>query len=75
MEKMKEYLKKVMADGDGTPSAMRWMSVVALFAGIVIAFVGLLKGKDLSTLAVLCGVFVGSAFGGKVAQSSIENRN
>jgi hypothetical protein len=70
-----DYLKKLLADNAGDPSSMRVMSFIALFAGVIIAGVGLAMGKDLSSLAILSGVFVGGAFTGKVAQSSIENKS
>ena len=49
-------------------SCMRFMSLSALLFGFGIAVVGLYQSKDLSSLAVLAGVFVGPAFAGKVAQ-------
>lgn len=71
---MLDYIQKLLADHSGDPSSMRAMSFISLLAGIVIAFVGMSKGKDLSSLAILVGVFVGSAFGGKVLQSQSENK-
>lgn len=71
---MKDYFLQVMSDGGGSPSSLRWMSVLSLAVGVFIAVYGLLKGKDLSSLAVLVSVFVVSAFGGKVAQTHIENQ-
>jgi hypothetical protein len=70
-----DYIRKLLADHAGDPSSMRVMSFLSLITGIVLASVGLAVGKDLSSLAVLSGVFVGAAFGGKAAQSSIENKN
>jgi len=72
---MLNYLQKLLADNAGDPSSMRVMGFISLFAGIGIAVLGMYKGKDLGSLALLAGVFVGSAFGGKAAQSVVENKN
>lgn len=53
-------------------SCTRLMSIIALIISGYIAVVGLQKGTDLSGLAMLCGTFLGAAFGGKVWQKSIE---
>jgi hypothetical protein len=70
-----DYLKKLLADNAGDPSSMRVMAFISLFAGIGIGIIGLVQGRDLSSLAILCGVFIGVAFGGKAAQSAIENKS
>lgn len=46
----------------------------ALVIGAVIALVGLLRGADPGELALLVGVFVGGAFGGKGLQRFAEGR-
>lgn len=53
-------------------SMMRVMSMLSLSAGIVIGAYGLCTNKDMSALSMLCGVFVGAAFGGKVGQKFAE---
>lgn len=53
---------------------MRVMSMAALWTAAVLAFVGLMRGSDLTGLSLLAGVFVGAAFGGKVMQSSVESK-
>lgn len=68
---MKEWLLKLLSQSSGV-SAMRVMSFISLLSGIIIAFVGVYENKDLSALAVLVGVFVGSAFAGKAVQKFSE---
>lgn len=54
------YLKHFLTDDKNTPSSMRLMALIALFAGIYIA---------ITTQNVeLTSVFVVAAFTGKVAQ-------
>ena len=66
-----EFLKKLLASG-GAISTMRVMGFWSLFVGSFLAIVGLYKGMNLLELSALCGVFIGAAFGGKVAQKSLE---
>lgn len=68
---MLEALKKLFSSGSDV-SCMRVMACVSLLAGILVAFVGLYKGSDLLGLSTLTGVFVGSAFGGKIMQKIQE---
>jgi hypothetical protein len=51
---------------------MRLMSIIALILAGWIAVRGLETHADLPGLAVLCGAFLGAAFGGKAVQKSIE---
>lgn len=51
---------------------MRVMSIASLIVGSVIGAYGVYSGKDMNSLSVLCGVFVGAAFGGKVGQKFAE---
>ena len=52
---------------------MRIMSILALFAGIGVAFVGMTKlPVDYSGISLLVSVFLSAAFGGKVMQKRIE---
>lgn len=53
-------------------SAMRVMSFISLLIGGILAVYGMYKGVSISELSILCGVFVGSAFGGKVLQKIQE---
>lgn len=56
-------------------SSMRVMGIFSLLVGAFLAIAGMYKGLNLLELSALCGVFVGAAFGGKVAQKKIESDN
>lgn len=57
-------------------SAMRVMSIACCITAIIIGILVVLKDKpDYSGASILCGVFLGAAFGGKVTQKSIETRS
>jgi hypothetical protein len=47
---------------------MRVMSLLSLCFGFAVFISGLVAGRDLSQVSVIVGIFVGAAFGGKVAQ-------
>lgn len=51
---------------------MRVMSFLSLLLGAAVAFYGINQDRDMTGLAMLVGVFVGSAFGGKVLQKKYE---
>lgn len=55
-------------------SSMRLMSFIALLWGCALSGYGLVEGKDLMGLTALSSVFVAAAFGGKVLQKNIENK-
>jgi hypothetical protein len=57
---------------NSTVSCMRVMSVSSLAIGGLIALVAVCMNKDLAGASPLVGVFVGAAFGGKVAQKFAE---
>ena len=59
---------------DGPVSTVRVMSFISLLSGVSIAAYGLYMNRDITGLSVLCGVFVGSAFGAKVTQKLIESK-
>jgi hypothetical protein len=70
---MVQILKQLFSDS-GEISMMRVMAMISLLAGIILAFVGISKTPiDYSGVSLLVGVFVGAAFGGKVAQKSVES--
>ena len=56
-------------------SSMRVMSMMSLSAGIFVACYGLYIKSSPDSLAVLSGVFVAAAFGGKVTQKAVELRS
>lgn len=67
-----KFLKDLLSDS-GRVSMMRLMSLLSLLAAICIAVIGLNKPTiDYSGLSLLCGAFLSAAFGGKIAQKSIE---
>lgn len=69
---MLDFLKKLFAEGSGV-SMMRVMSIIALIAGVAVAFVGMNKlPVDYSGISLLVSVFLSAAFGGKVMQKRIE---
>lgn len=70
---MKEWLKKLFSNSPEV-SCGRVMSVVNMFAGIGLAFLGLMQDKDLNALAVLVSVFIGGGVVGKVVQKFAETK-
>jgi len=66
-------LRQILSENPDA-SCMRLMALLSLVIGGAIAFIGLYRGTDITGLSLLCGVFVGSAFGGKVWQKSVEAR-
>jgi hypothetical protein len=64
-------LKQLISENDKI-STVRLMSIASLITGIAIGLIGVLKGKDLTGCAALAGVFVTSAFLGKVTQKFAE---
>lgn len=59
-------------DSRGNASAGRIGFMFSLVVGAGIAVYGLIKGADLGDLALLAGIFVGGAFGGKGLQRFAE---
>lgn len=68
---MIEFLKALFAESP-LVSSMRVYSFMAVVMACVLAGVGLLMNRSLEGLSILCGVFLGAAFTGKVLQKSIE---
>jgi len=66
-----EFLRRLLSHGGGI-STMRVMGFWSLAIGSLLALYGVYKGLNLLELSALCGVFVGAAFGGKVAQKRVE---
>jgi hypothetical protein len=58
----------------GEISSMRVMSMISLLISGYVAIYGLTTHADMGGLAVLCGVFLSAAFGGKTAQKMIETK-
>ena len=72
MKSIQVVLKKMFAEAEGEISMVRIMSLLSLLTGIVIGLYGVIKGKDLSGVAQVCAVFIGSAFVGKTASKFAE---
>ena len=72
MNIIKNLLKKLFEEAEGEISLMRVMSILSFLVGAGVAIYGVIRGKDLSGLAQVCGVFVGSAFAAKAAQKFAE---
>ncbi len=70
---MADFIKKLLATS-GDVSMVRVMAICSLTVGAVIGLYGVYKGRDLSGLAQVCGVFVGSAFAAKVTQKFAEGK-
>lgn len=70
-----KHIFKVCFSENRTVSSMRVMASYAVVTASILGLIGLLKGSDLYGLTALVGVFVGSAFGGKVLQKKEEAKN
>lgn len=68
-----KLLREILSDKSDV-SCMRLMSIIALILAGWIAIRGLETHADLPGLAMLCGVFLGTAFTGKVTQKYIESK-
>jgi len=70
---MSQFLKKLLSNSNEV-STMRLMSIYSLLVGSAIGGYGVYANKDLSSLAEICGVFVGSAFAGKSISKFTESK-
>jgi uncharacterized membrane protein YfcA len=68
---MKNFIYQLLNE-KGTISALRFMSVLCVFIAGAIAFYGITHGSNLGDISVLCGTFLGTAFGAKVGQKFAE---
>lgn len=68
-------LLRALFSDSGTISSMRVMAMTCCITAIGIAVVVVCKDKpDYAGASILCGVFLGAAFGGKIAQKNIETK-
>jgi len=67
-------LKQLLSE-TGEVSCMRVMSFLSLVFGFGIVVVGLIQGRDMSQLIGLVGIFVGSAFSGKLLSKPFETKD
>lgn len=70
---MEQWLKGIFKPNSDV-SSMRVMSMLCTITACLIGFCGLLMGKDLASLSMLCGTFLSGAMVGKVAQKHVENK-
>jgi hypothetical protein len=64
---------KALLDTDSGTSMLRFMSLMCCITAIALAFIGMNKANpDYSGLSLLCGTFLTTAFGAKVAQKFVE---
>lgn len=69
---MKDFLIELFSE-KGKISSMRAMAFLALVIGGFISIYGMTQeNPDYSGIAILAGMFVGAAFGGKVLQKHAE---
>ena len=68
---MRDFIANLFKE-NGDVSSIRVMSMISLLIGGYIAIQGLHSDKPLNDVAILCGVFVGAAFTGKVMQKAVE---
>ena len=65
----------LLSEGKGTTSSARVNMFLCTIGALFLGGLGIWKGLDPLSLAVLCGVFVGVGTGGKVAQKGKEGGN
>lgn len=65
--------KQLLSDGQNF-SCMRLMALLACVLACILAVYGIIFGRELTGLSLLCGTFLGPAFGGKVIQTHLETR-
>jgi hypothetical protein len=70
-QKMANFILQMFSEGSQV-SSMRVMSMTSLWFGGIVCIFGMYKGVDATQLAVITGVFVTSAFGGKAIQKKYE---
>jgi uncharacterized membrane protein YfcA len=68
-----KFLKSLFSENSDV-SSVRVMSMVSLLIAGYIGVYGLTTKADLDGLAMLCGVFLTAAFGGKVGQKFVETK-
>lgn len=70
---IKKFLGKMLSNSNEV-SATRVMALFALLIGSIIGLYGVIKSTDLSGVAQVCAVFVGSAFAAKLGQKFVEEK-
>lgn len=70
---MKKFFRALLSD-QGDLSMTRFMSLTCVAAALVISIVCLYRGQPADSVVGLVSVFLGAAFGGKVAQRFAESK-
>lgn len=68
-----KFFKLLLSEDTGL-SCLRFMSLVSLLLGSLIAVLSLILKSNLDGITPLVAVFVGSAFGGKIGQKYFEGK-
>jgi hypothetical protein len=69
---IKQWIKDLFAVNSAV-SSLRVMSMMCVLSACGMGITAIWRNSNLSEAAVLCGVFLGAGFGGKVAQKSVES--
>lgn len=65
------FIRDLLSES-GSISAMRVMALICVLAAVGVAMFGLKEKSDVGQISILCGIFLGAAFGGKVGQKFAE---
>lgn len=64
----------MLKNGGENISSMRVAFLLSIVIAGAIALIGVFKGVPINDLSLLCGLFLGSGFGGKTIQKHIETQ-
>jgi len=71
---MRQFIVNLFSESNSV-SMMRFMSLISLLMGCIIAIYGISKNPvDYSGISLLVSVFITAAFGGKIAQKMQETK-
>ena len=65
-------MSEILKDTNGVTSSVRVGMMICILTASGLAFFGLHKGVDLTSLGLLCGTFLAAGIGGKVYQKGKE---
>lgn len=71
--KKDSFIYKMLSES-GEISLMRVMALYSVIVSSMIALYGIYSNKDLTDVAALAGVFLGTAFAGKAGQKYMEKK-
>jgi hypothetical protein len=72
---VKSLLLKMVTENGEDVSCMRVMSLTALLIAASVTYLGLYLNRDMGSLTPVIALFLGAAFGGKIAQKHLENKS